>query len=112
MDSELSEEEDQFTDPKSFERLGKGNIVLSVYQNIGHRDEKKGSRKPKRLAKDIQRRSGFKKINFEISHDSSADIGLPRLNIDIIARYETSATEYLICRTCLYYDIIYMACII
>ena len=94
MDSELSEDEDQFTDPKSFPRLGKGNIVLSVYQKMGHRDEKKRNRRAHRLAKDIQHRSGFKKINFELSHDSSADVGLPRLNIDIIARYETYAIAY------------------
>lgn len=85
VDSELSEEEDQFEDPKSFHRHGKGNMSIAVYENLSKRH---GSQRPLRLKKPLLNRSGFKEINFYVSPETSnGSEDLPRLKIEIQAEY-------------------------
>ena len=75
IDSDLSEEEEQHEDPKSFPRYGKENMNLAVYENCRIRDRNRP------LIKLIKDRSGYKEIEIKVYPEDNPD--LPKLFIEI-----------------------------
>ena len=76
FDSDFSAEEDQFCDPKSFNRHGHQNLSLAVYENFA----KKTRAQKRYLPKKIKGRSNFDEIDFEVLHQGAdtSDYEVPR----------------------------------
>ena len=99
FDSDFSAEEDQFCDPKSFNRHGHQNLSLAVYENLA----KKTKAQKRCLPKKIKGRSNFDEIDFEVLHQGAdtSDYEVPRYfyyDSNLISIYITEFIDPKVCR--------------